>query len=252
MKNKLLITTAATLLFSPLAHAQSEYDYSRSKGDANILQDTQKIETSKSDEETTDNENTDKYPTDNSNDVDTQSMPNSSPYADFTGFYGGGDIGYTIGSFDVNDPTGPDGDVGLDGLNGDVFLGYGFEHSFSWLGGYAGLEVAYEWSGADGDLGSNSYEKNHAILATLRPGITMHQDTLGYGIIGYSRAKFEGNGDDENLDGLILGAGAEFDTNTALKARIEYTFTQYEDADLGGVDFEGHENNIKVGALFRF
>jgi outer membrane immunogenic protein len=174
------------------------------------------------------------------------------PYDDFKGFYGGGDIGYGIDSAEVNDPLGPDGDVGLKGVNGDLFLGYGFEHSFSWLGGYAGLELGYEWSGVEGSLAGVSYEKNQAWNVSFRPGLSLHQDTLGYGIIGYSRGEFSAAGEETDLDGFILGAGAEFDTNTAFKTRLEYTYTNYEDGNFAGTGFEPQENNIKLGALFRF
>jgi opacity protein-like surface antigen len=174
---------------------------------------------------------------------------NDDMFDDFTGFYAGGDVGYQIGSAEVG---GGEGDVGLDGFNGGLFAGYGFSHSFGWLGGYAGVEAGYEWSGADGDLGGTSFEKDHAWLVTFRPGLTMHEDTMAYGILGYSRAEFEAGADDENLDGLVLGAGAEFDTDTAFKTRLEYTYTNYEDASIGGTDFDEHENNIKLGLLFRF
>jgi outer membrane immunogenic protein len=174
------------------------------------------------------------------------------PYKDFTGPYVGGDIGYNIGSYDVNDPAGPDGDVGLDGFEGGLFLGYGYNHNFSWLGGYAGLELGYEWSGADGQLAGGGYEKDHAWLVTFRPGIAMHEDALAYGVIGYSRAEFESNGNEEDLDGLVLGAGSEFSTRSPVKLRLEYTYTTYEDANLGNVNFDGHENQLKAGAVFRF
>lgn len=171
---------------------------------------------------------------------------------DFTGPYVGADIGYNIGSYDTNDPGGPDGDVGLDGFEGGLFAGYGYTHNMSWLGGYIGLEGGYEWSGAEGDLGGNEFAKDHAWVVSVRPGVAMHEDTLGYAVIGYSRAEFENNNDEETLDGLILGAGAEFSTRSPFKARIEYTYTGYEDADLGGVDFDGSENQIKLGGVFRF
>jgi outer membrane immunogenic protein len=170
--------------------------------------------------------------------------------ADFTGIYAGADVGYAIGTADI-DVGGVDNDLGYDGFNGDVFLGYGYEHNYNWLGSYLGIELGYELSAADGDFAGTSYEKEDAWHASLRPGFTMHQDTLGYGIIGYTRANFEGGGDDDDLSGLVVGAGAEFDTNTAFKTRLEYTYTAYEDGDLAGVDFDPSENNIKLGIFFR-
>ena len=54
------------------------------------------------------------------------------------------------------------------------------------------------------------------------------------------------------LDGLILGGGVQLDTNTPFKPRVEYTYTNYEDENIGGNNFNINENNIKVGAVFQF
>ncbi|MCF8495591.1 MAG: porin family protein [Alphaproteobacteria bacterium] len=182
----------------------------------------------------------------------TDTTPIKDSFEDFSGPYVGGDVSYAIGSYDVNDPTGADGDVGLDGFAGGLFVGYGGVYDFNWLGGYTGIELGYEWSDADGELGGNTFVKDHEWLVTVRPGITMHEDALAYGIIGYSRAKFEGNGDEDHLNGLVLGAGSEFSTRSPLKLRLEYTYSTYEDANLGGVSFDGNENQVKAGAVFRF
>ncbi len=174
-------------------------------------------------------------------------------FADFRGFYLGGDVGYNMGSYEADVLNVTDGDVGIDGFEAGLFAGYGFSHNFmTWLGGYGGVEVGYAWTEQDGSIGATEFEKNQNILVTFRPGITMNQDTLGYGIIGWSYAEFEANGSEDDLNGLVLGAGAEFDTQTPLKMRLEYTYTNYEDTDLGTTGFDGHENNVKLGAVFRF
>jgi opacity protein-like surface antigen len=174
-------------------------------------------------------------------------------YANFTGPYIGGDIGFTMGSYEVDDTAGPDGDVGIDGMGYGAFVGYGFEQNFTPIfGGYAGIELGYEWSEADGDLDTSSFDKDNEFLLTFRPGVSLKQDILGYGIIGWSRAEFEGDDDSEDLDGLVLGAGAEFDTGTLIKLRTEYSYTNYEDANLETASFEGHESAVKAGLLLRF
>lgn len=177
---------------------------------------------------------------------------NRNVYQDFTGPYVGGDVSYNMGSHEINDRSGPDGDVGLDGFEGGLFIGYGYTHNFSWLGGYAGLELAYDWSKADGDFDANSFEKNHAWMVSFRPGVAMHQDALAYAVLGYTRAEFEANGDDSTLDGFVIGAGSEFSTRSPFKLRLEYTYANYEDSDIGGVSFDGHENEVKAGAVLRF
>lgn len=174
-------------------------------------------------------------------------------FADFTGFYVGGDVGYGMGNADISGaPVG--GDVGLDGWNGGLFGGYGYDTGntwLGWLGGYIGLEGGYTWNDMDGNIGASSYSKGDSWHATLRPGLVLNEDALGYGIIGYSRAEFETPTGDDDLDGLILGAGAEFNTKTAMKTRLEYQYTTYEDANIGGTSIDPHDNVIKLGLVFR-
>lgn len=80
----------------------------------------------------------------------------------------------------------------------------------------------------------------------------MYEDALAYGIVGYTRAEFVGNGDDEDVNGYFLGAGSEFSTRSPLKLRLEYTYTNYADEPLSDINFEGHDNMIKLGTVFRF
>ncbi len=179
-------------------------------------------------------------------------MQTGRPSTDFTGPYVGGSIGFAMGSYDVLIPGSIGGDLGMEGFETSLLAGIGFAHNFAWLGGYAGLEVAYNWSGIDGNFGPASFEKNQSWMVTLRPGLVMHQDALGYGIVGFSRADFESEGSDEYINGLVLGAGAEFNTQTPVKLRMEYTYINYTDEHIGDRRFDGHENNIKLGAVFRF
>lgn len=218
------------------AHAQSgSYPPSYSKGDPDILRDARRMEPQSvlSAPTTVRTERTETYP------VQRTQPRKDNPFDDFTGIYGGGDVGYSF----TDD---------VEGENGSLFLGYGFEHEFRWLGAYAGLEIGHEWSGADGDTGSLSYEKERAWFVTFRPGVSVMGDGLGYGIIGYSNARFESGGDDENLDGLILGLGAQMNTGTPFKPRLEYTYTNYEDGTLNGTGFAPSENAVKLGAVFQF
>lgn len=170
----------------------------------------------------------------------------------FNGPYVGADIGYQNGSFDASNPAGPDGDIGTDGLAGGVFAGYGWANPQSDLAGYLGTELGYEWSDADGSISGTSIEKNGNLLATIKPGAIINHNTLAYGMIGYSRAEFEANGESDDLDGLVLGAGTEFATASPVNVRLEYAHTMYEDEDIGGVGIDGDDNTFKVGALARF
>ena len=172
-----------------------------------------------------------------------------------TGPYVGGNIGYTIGSADTS-IGGISNDTGLDGFQGGLLAGYGFQFDPGFMSsvwsGYTGLEFGYDWSDVDGDAFGVGVEKKDSWSVTLRPGVTYGNTALGYGIIGYSRTKFEAGPDDEHLDGLVLGAGTEFGDMGPLKARVEYVYTNYEDTDIGGANFDAHDNTIKLGGVLHF
>jgi outer membrane immunogenic protein len=251
----LMAGVGLAVLVAGTAHAQTS-DYSYAKGGDGISDDarytipretTSTTQTNANRTRTTTQTTTASAPSV----VDTEPQAGGDEY-DFSGPYVGGDIGYTFGNYDIDDPAGPDGEVDLDGWEGGLFVGYGFSHDISWLGSYLGVEAGYEWSGADDDFAGIGYEKDHAWNLSLRPGFTVYDDVLAYGIIGYSRAEFQGGADDEDLDGLLLGLGGEFDTNSLIKLRLEYTYANYEDANLSGADFDGHENQFKLGVVYRF
>lgn len=243
MKKFLMISTAMAVCFVHSAHAQN---YDVQKGGDHLMQDTKRIEPERS-----------TYVAPTRQPVmaaEAAPAPRAEPvmpepekkndFDNFSGFYAGADAGYTFGSYGEGD---------LNGFEPGVFAGYGFDYDLGdWLGSYMAIEIAYYWGFADDDIAGASYEKKNNMAITLRPGITVSDKALGYGIVGYSRGAFEGNGSEEHLDGYILGAGAQYNTGTALKPRIEYTYTNYGDGELGGSKFEGHENNIKVGLLFQF
>lgn len=231
---KIIFSAMGILAVSGMSTSAIAQNYNKGNTNSRIMDDAQRMEA-----EETNAAEIRTMPTEVDIEPQAGDAYNNNPYDDFTGIYGGGDVGYSF-TEDV------------EGMNGSLFLGYGFEHDFKVLGAYAGLEIAHEWSGADGDAGGLSYEKDHAWVATFRPGVSVYDDMLGYGIIGYSNAEFETAAGDESLDGLVLGIGTQFNTQTAFKPRIEYTYTNYEDTDIAGTSFDPQENNIKLGAVFQF
>lgn len=247
MKKFLMISTVLAAGFANSAQSQN---YDAQKGSDHLMQDTRRMEPERSTyvaparQPVTTTAETPVTPVQREEPEIAEEPEKENDFDNFTGFYAGADAGYTLGSY---------GDVDLDGFEPGVFAGYGFEYDLGdWLGSYVAMEIAYYWGFADDDNAGISYEKKNNLAVTLRPGITVSDDALGYGIVGYSRGTFEGNGDEEHLSGYILGAGAQYNTGTALKPRIEYTYTNYGDEELAGSKFEGHENNIKVGFLFQF
>ncbi|MFP4312880.1 MAG: outer membrane protein [Alphaproteobacteria bacterium] len=237
MKKNLALGVAAVALFGfgAQAHAQDNTQ-NYSKGDARMLDEARNIEPMSTESR---EQMAQRQMTRDVADIEPAAGNMDSPFTDFTGIYGGADIGYSF----TDD---------LEGMDGGLFVGYGFEHEFDLLGAYAGIELGYEWSGADGDENNLSYEKDHAWVVTLRPGVSIMSDGLGYGIIGYSRSEFETTSGDEDSDGLILGLGAAFNTNTAFQPRIEYTYTMHEDISTNNQSIEPDENNITLGAVFQY
>lgn len=241
MKHYLYLSAA---IIGLVAINNNAYAQSYSKGgESSLLKDTKRIETEQ--RPTSSMYDTDTITSQRTTYQSTKSYANydksedGNPYNDFTGLYGGGNVGYAF----TED---------LEGFDGGLFAGYGFEHDFSMLGAYAGLEFGYDWSSADGTTGGTVYEKDHAWMASFRPGVTIMEDGLGYAIIGYSNAEIEtatGNGD---FEGLQLGLGGQFNTNTAFKTRLEYVYTDYGEENIGSTSFDLKENQIKLGAVFQF
>lgn len=183
---------------------------------------------------------------------------------DFTGPYVGGTIGYGWGDFDadvtVGGTTVASSDPDMDGLQGGFFGGYGFQFDPMFASqvwdGFMGLEAGYEWSNADGSVFGGDVDKDETMIFTLRPGLTWGDTALGYGIVGYSRTQFEAGTEEEWVDGLVLGIGTELYTIGPFKTRIEYQYTNYEDTNYTSgataLNVDGHENALKLGAVFRF
>ncbi|MBI1327822.1 MAG: outer membrane beta-barrel protein [Alphaproteobacteria bacterium] len=166
----------------------------------------------------------------------------------FAGAYLGAALGYSFGEVAIN-VAGVDLDTDVKGISGSAYAGY----TMRTLGGYLGFEIAHEWSGADGDVVAGvTIDRDTAWSLTVRPGFAIGENTLAYGILGYSRATYEGLGSDETFGGAIFGLGAEFATGTPLRARLEYTYTDYSEETVGGVDFEPVDNAIRLGLLYRF
>ncbi len=181
---------------------------------------------------------------------------NYESHPSFNGPYIGGQFGYDWAHAGVTDPTGPSGTAHMRGFAGGPFVGYGMtfgEGRGMFSGMYLGGELGYDWSGADDDVGGNNYKLRHDFRATVRPGATFG-NTLGYGIAGYSRATYDAdvNGEDEGFNGYVLGLGAEAGAFKMLKARLEYTYAHYADKDIGGIEFQPHSNEIRLGVLYQF
>ena len=193
---------------------------------------------------------------------------------DFSGFYGGVQLGH--GSLQ-SDNVGPrvsgsgvpftlDATRAGQGFTGGLFAGYGVQANDFYIGGEAEVEL----SSADWNIERSpegrvySIEKVGTIGAGLRVGYVLNDSVLLYGRAGLVRSKFDldysysGNVVDQSktLDGVRLGGGIEFAISDKMHARLDYTQTEYDsnsiDYNLGVDQFDTTERLFRVGLTRKF
>lgn len=192
------------------------------------------------------------------------------PPVDLAGFYVGAGGGHnTLTSENTGDRdagTILDAEAGEGGATGGLFAGYGFV----WNSIYLGAE-------AEGELSNTSWQrereptgrtfvidKEGGVGGGLRLGYVAPGGALIYGRAGVMYSKFHtevattGNTfeEDEWLLGGRVGLGLELPVSESVSARLEYSYTQYEDASLatgsGPEDFEHSEGLFRAGIVYRF
>lgn len=147
--------------------------------------------------------------------------------------------------------------AGYDWQIGQAVLGLGAEYNLGkYKGGFAGTfgDVAAELD-ADADVRI----KNTATVFA-RAGYLFNDNLLGYGLLGYTRAKgeasisFDGETDSgsETLSGTTIGLGAEYRVNANWSAYAEYTYTDFGDIRNTDGNLEAELSQIKLGANYRF
>ncbi|TDR57421.1 hypothetical protein DFP85_101241 [Halomonas ventosae] len=120
-------------------------------------------------------------------------------------------------------------------------------------------EADTEWSHERSGGRNFSVEKQREYGAGLRIGRLLAGDNEVYGRLGLVRGRFdlafeqEGENDDQRewLDGRRLGGGLEVPLSTALGLRMDYSYTDYEDLDIGvggeRDDFAQEESRMRLG-----
>lgn len=151
---------------------------------------------------------------------------------DWTGFYGGAQIGYG----DVQD------DLEGDGAIGGVHAGY--RHDFGRF--VAGAEADYDV--ADIDLGGGDSLDGVARLK-LQGGYDLG-DALVYGTAGVARANASVGGADRDGDGWLLGLGAAYQIRENWTVGGEILGHRFEDFDDTGLDVDAITATARVS--FRF
>ncbi|SHL38157.1 uncharacterized protein, PEP-CTERM system associated [Roseovarius marisflavi] len=193
---------------------------------------------------------------------------------DFSGLYAGVQLGH--GSLQ-SDNVGPrvsgsgvaftlDATRAGQGFTGGLVAGYGHQINNFYVGG----EAEFELSTADWNIERSpqgriySAKKLGTIGAGLRLGYVVNDSVLLYGRAGVVRSKFNTEyqfggvsvDQNDNLNGIRLGGGVEFEIGKKTNVRFDYTHTDYESHSVNyvaGVDqFDTSEQLFRVGLTRKF
>lgn len=161
----------------------------------------------------------------------------------FDGFYAGASVGGSVSR------TGIAG-VDLYGEGAKIGLLGGYGISFENF--YFGAEANGSWANLETKVGGTTLEKDYGYGIGGRLGYVITPTTLGYGIVGWERGRFETTGvHGENwADGLKLGAGVEQVIADNITLRGELSAVNWKKKDLDNV--EVREIGAKLGLAYRF
>jgi len=179
------------------------------------------------------------------------SPASAGPADTLNGPYLGAEAGGSVSGTTVETEAGSY-DLYGQGAAGGIFAGYGMTFGNFYVGG--------EVNGTFGSLKSEdlgaSIEKDYGYGLAARGGYLLGSGTLGYGVIGWERARFdlkdEVSSSKEWVDGLRLGAGIEQAVSDTVTARGELNFIKWQGKDFGVDNIDAHEINAKVGLSYRF
>lgn len=181
--------------------------------------------------------------------------------AAWTGGYVGANLNY--GKTNSINPTEGDEEVpGFpystrpDGANGALRAGYDWQRG----NGVFGLGAEYNFTKYKDDLTDIEDEVvgesrlKDLGMVFVRAGYAFNDQTMAYGLLGYSHGKLELSGDDialsETVKGPTLGIGAEHRFNENWSGYAEYAHTRFGTVDI--VDQKVKLDQVKLGVNFRF
>lgn len=116
-----------------------------------------------------------------------------------------------------------------------------------------------------GDLFNVAIEDRWAIGA--RAGYLLSNDVLLYGLVGYTEAKtssldtplFGASFAVPDLEGIIYGGGVELSLTDGLYLQVQYTYADYNDAQIGliaappvNLNFETHVQEVRLGLSYKY
>ena len=167
---------------------------------------------------------------------------------DWTGWYAGGQIGYSYGEFDLSSVTTP-GNFDTDGVLGGFMFGYLRDYG-DWV---AGLELQYDFSDISFNepTGSGSFDGIARVKA--RAGRDLGRG-LAYLSVGVVYTNFDGLTGVTNIDfddpGVSAGLGYDFQINENWVVGGEYQWHSF--TDFGGPNNDVTFNTIHIRAAYRF
>lgn len=203
--------------------------------------------------------------------------PVPAPVGDWQGAYVGATLGYAFGGDDkvalhLGEESTPNlGKLELSGVNAGIRAGYNWQRQ-NWV---FGPELAFEGGNVKDDFRNTVDEElvqgdtklKNAFALRFKTGYLVNPETLIYGIVGASRAKFdysvttpfsEINIDDSfSRTGYIVGLGVERKLTERLSLTGEYEYANYGKEHLRnaiGVETPATPkfSNIKIGLNYRF
>ena len=152
---------------------------------------------------------------------------------DWTGFYGGGQLGWAWV------------DTNLGGVDGDDIIGgivAGYDYDFgNWVVG-GGLDYDF----ADVDLSGTNVSLENVFRAKVRGGYKIGRG-LAYGTGGYAYADTNNLGSD---DGWFIGGGYEHLVTDNISVGGEVLYHEFDNFDGSGIDVDA--TTLQARATYRF
>ena len=156
---------------------------------------------------------------------------------DWTGFYGGAQLGY--GSINSTEGV-ADGNGGL----GGVMAGYRYDFGTF----ITGIEGDYSWSNIN--LGDNNEGSLDALYhIKLQAGADLGQAFL-YGTAGWAGAEGNFNGQNDSVNGWVAGVGADYDMGNNWTLGAEVLYNSFD--DVAGTDVNADATTLMLRAGYRF
>ena len=192
--------------------------------------------------------------------ISTPAMAQDANDGTFTGLRAEALVGYDISQAgsDVDNEANEDDDQSIDGFTYGVGLGYDFNAGGVILGIEGSLtDSTAKTEFTDGDFegfGLGNVETGRDLYLGARVGVLASPDLMVYAKGGYTNARyniessFDGNDYRAKIDtdGFRLGAGVEYALSGNSYAKLEYSYSNYGNAEL---DFEGDQPDVDLAEI---